>query len=43
VASTGPLLSLLRAADVRQDFLRINRDLSNCFNILGAGEKLIVS
>jgi hypothetical protein len=28
---------------VRDDFLRINRDLSTSFNILGCGEKLVVS
>jgi hypothetical protein len=43
VTSTGPLVSLLLAAEFREEFLRVNRDLSTIFNILGSGEKLLVS
>jgi hypothetical protein len=43
VASTGPLWSLLNAASLRDDFVRIHRDLSSAFTIMGAGESLVVS
>ena len=43
VADTGPLVSLLSASWVRHEFLRINRDLSQTFSILGSGEMLLVS
>ena len=39
----GPLVSLLRASWVREEFLQINRDLTNMVSILGSGEKLLVS
>lgn len=41
VANMGPLVSLLSASWVREEFLQINRDLTNMFSILGSGEKLL--
>jgi hypothetical protein len=43
VANTGPLVSLLLAGDFREEFLRMHRDLSSSFTLLGTGEKLLVS
>jgi len=37
----GPLVSLLSTSWVREEFLQINRDLTNMFSILGSGEKLL--
>jgi hypothetical protein len=39
----GPLLSLMKAYSVRDEFLRVNKDIVNTFNILAAGEQLLVS
>jgi len=38
VSRMGPLMSLLKAHIVREEFLRINRDITATFNILAAGE-----
>jgi hypothetical protein len=38
----GPLLSLIRAYSVRDEFLRVNKDIVNTFAILAAGEQLLV-
>lgn len=38
----GPLVSLLKAHNVREDFLRTNRDLLDTFGILARGELLLV-
>jgi hypothetical protein len=38
----GPLVSLLMAGEVRQKFLRVNRDLVQNFTVLGTGENLLV-
>ena len=43
VSNMGPLVSLLKAAMIREEFLRVNRDLTCAFNILAAGEQLLVS
>jgi hypothetical protein len=42
LAQTGPLMSLLLARDMREDLLRLNRDLSTAFHTLGTGENLMV-
>lgn len=42
VSRMGPLMSLLKAHIVREEFLRINRDITATFNILAAGEQLLV-
>lgn len=39
----GPLLSLVKAYSVRSQFLRVNKDIINTFNILASGEQLLVS
>jgi hypothetical protein len=39
----GPLVSLLKAHIVREEFLRTNRDLLDTFGILARGEQLLVS
>lgn len=38
----GPLVSLLKANHVREEFLRTNRDLLDTFAILARGEQLLV-
>jgi hypothetical protein len=43
VVNMGPLVSLLTAGEVRQKFLRVNRDLVQNFTVLGTGEQLVVS
>ena len=43
VVHMGPLVSLLMAGEVRQKFLRVNRDLVQNFTVLGTGETLLVS
>jgi hypothetical protein len=43
VSAMGPLVSLLKAHIVREDFLRTNRDLLDTFGILARGEQLLVS
>jgi hypothetical protein len=43
VSRMGPLLSLMKAYSVRDEFLRVNKDIVNTFNILAAGEQLLVS
>ena len=43
VVHMGPLVSLLMAGEVRQKFLRVNRDLVQNFTVLGTGEYLLVS
>jgi hypothetical protein len=42
VSAMGPLVSLLKAHNVREDFLRTNRDLLDTFGILARGELLLV-
>lgn len=42
VAGMGPLVSLLKAHHVREEFLRTNRDLLDTFGILARGEQLLV-
>jgi hypothetical protein len=42
VSAMGPLVSLLKANIVREDFLRTNRDLLDTFGILARGEQLLV-
>jgi hypothetical protein len=43
VSAMGPLVSLLKAHIVREEFLRTNRDLLDTFGILARGEQLLVS
>ena len=43
LGQTGPLMSLVLAANMRDDLLRLNRDLSAAFHTLGTGENLMVS
>ena len=43
LAQSGPLISLLLATNMRDDLLRLNRDLSSAFHTLGTGENLMVS
>jgi hypothetical protein len=43
VSAMGPLVSLLKANIVREEFLRTNRDLLDTFGILARGEQLLVS
>ena len=43
VARMGPLMSLIKANVVRDEFLRINRDITSTFSLLAAGEQLLVS
>jgi hypothetical protein len=43
VSAMGPLVSLIKAHIVREDFLRTNRDLQDTFGILARGEQLLVS
>jgi hypothetical protein len=43
VSKMSTLVSLVKAAAVREDFLRTNRDLMNTFFILAQGEQLLVS
>lgn len=43
VSNTGPLMSLLMAKALRDEFLAISRDLHNTFQSMAAGEKLLVS
>lgn len=43
VSHMGPLLSLIKAYSVRDEFLRVNKDIVNTFGILAAGEQLLVS
>jgi hypothetical protein len=43
VSAMGPLVSLLKAHLVRDEFLRTNRDLLDTFGILAGGEQLLVS
>jgi hypothetical protein len=42
VSGMGPLLSLIKAYSVRDEFLRVNKDIVNTFAILAAGEQLLV-
>lgn len=42
VTTTGPLLSLLAATDVRQHIIRFSHELRTSFEMLGVGEKLVV-
>ena len=42
VTRTGPLMALLTASMLREDFIRVNRDLMNTFHLLAAGEQLLV-
>jgi hypothetical protein len=42
VARMGPLMSLIKANVVRDEFLRINRDITSTFSLLAAGEQLLV-
>jgi hypothetical protein len=42
VARMGPLMSLIKANAVRDEFLRINRDITSTFSLLAAGEQLLV-
>jgi hypothetical protein len=42
VAAMGPLVSLLKANIMREEFLRTNRDLLDTFGILAGGEQLLV-
>jgi hypothetical protein len=43
VGNMSTLVALIKAASVRDDFQRTNRDLINTFNILAQGEQLLVS
>jgi hypothetical protein len=43
VSAMGPLVSLLKAHIVREEFLHTNRDLLDTFGILARGEQLLVS
>jgi hypothetical protein len=43
VGNMSALVALIKAASVRDDFQRTNRDLINTFNILAQGEQLLVS
>jgi hypothetical protein len=43
VGNMSALVALIKAASVRDDFQRTNRDLINTFNILAHGEQLLVS
>jgi hypothetical protein len=36
-------MSLIKANVVRDEFLRINRDITSTFSLLAAGEQLLVS
>lgn len=38
----GPLVQLLKAYALRGEFLCINRDIVNTFNLLAAGQQLTV-
>eukprot|EP00879_Flechtneria_rotunda_P027147 GHRR01029021.1.p1 GENE.GHRR01029021.1~~GHRR01029021.1.p1 ORF type:complete len:470 (+),score=118.57 GHRR01029021.1:109-1518(+) len=41
IGNTGPLISVMTASIIKREFLLINRDLTNTFQILAAGEKLL--
>lgn len=42
VSAMGPLVSLVKAHHIREEFLRTNRDLLDMFGILARGEQLLV-